>query len=188
MSWLIDNANSLYILLAIVAAGFVVAWRFDQRVKYLGYAAGVLALLGLFWLVTQFVTTDAKQIKDNVKAMADAVVAGKVDDVFQHVSRDFKYKDLTREALYELVRDAMKAGEVSGIRITKYETLEISRAKKVATVRFNGNVTSPQIEHAHPFTLQLTFVLEGEQWKLKTLKRYKYFVDTDREIDLLSPQ
>ena len=33
MDWLVDSANAFYILFVVIAAGLVVAWRFNQRVK-----------------------------------------------------------------------------------------------------------------------------------------------------------
>ena len=78
MSWLVDNANSLYILLGAIAAGFVVGWKLNARVKFLGYAAGILVLMGVIWALTLFVVSDSKQLEKNVHAMADAVVSATV--------------------------------------------------------------------------------------------------------------
>src|SRR4051794_31625138 len=100
MSWLIDNANTIYLLLGIVAAGLVIAWKMNQRVRFLGYAAGVLVLIALVWLLTQFTApTDRKQLEDNVNAMSQAIIDGKTDELFKHISRDFRYKDMTRDIL-----------------------------------------------------------------------------------------
>ena len=63
MSWLVDNANGLYVWLAVVAAGLVVAWRFNQRVKFLGLAAIPVLLIGLIFLLTRFFVSDSKQLE-----------------------------------------------------------------------------------------------------------------------------
>jgi hypothetical protein len=182
MSWLVDNANTFYVLLGVVAAGFVVTWRFNQRVKFLGYAAGTLCVIGLLWLITVFVWTDCKQLKSNVDAMADAVVQGKVDDLFKHISKDFVYKGMTREMLYEAARRSIKGNKISNIRITQFNVEEISRDKKFAKVKFNVTAWDAQGETPYPFTTKAEFVLEGEEWELKTMKFFKTFVDTDQEI------
>ena len=183
MSWFIDNANVLYILLGIIAAGLVVAWRFNQRVKFLGYAAGVLVVIGVLWLLTLFVPTDRKQVENNVNAMAKAVVDGKVDDLFKHISKDFAYKGKTREMLYEAARRSIQGNQISNVRITQVKVNE-SRAKKSAQVSFNVTAWAAQGETPYPFLTKAEFVLEGEQWKLKTMKFFKAFVDTDQEIDI----
>src|SRR5689334_260435 len=102
MFWLVDNAGSLYVALGIAAAGCVVAWRFTARVKYLGYALGILFLLGVLWSLTLLVVTDRGQLRNNVLAMRDAVVAGKPDDLFKHISADFDYRGVKRDTLFEL--------------------------------------------------------------------------------------
>src|SRR5690349_122568 len=89
MSWLIDHANVVYILLGIVALGFVTAWWLNKRVKFLAYALLPLALIGLFWLFTRMVVTDQQQIQLNVEAMAEAVVNQDADRLFRHVSTKF---------------------------------------------------------------------------------------------------
>src|SRR5258705_432852 len=105
MSWLVDNATTLSILFGLVAVALVLIWRSTGQNKYLGYAAGAIALIGLIWLLAWFVPTDSKQLRKNVDAMADAVIAGNVDDLFKHISKDFSYEfggqKMTREQLNE---------------------------------------------------------------------------------------
>ena len=184
MSWLVDNANVLYILFGIIAAGLVVTWRFNQRVKYLGNAAGFLVVMGIIWLLTLFVPTDRKQLESNVNAMAKAVVDGKVDELFKHISKDFVYKGMTREMLYEAARRSIQGNQISNVRITQFKEVEISRAKKSAQVSFSVTAWAAQGETPYPFLTKAEFVLEGEQWKLKTMKFFKAFVDTDQEISI----
>jgi hypothetical protein len=186
MSWLIDNATGIYLLLLVIAAGFVVAWRFNQRVKFLGFAAMALVVLGLFWLMTRFVTTDAKQIENNVRAMAQAVEAGKMDDLFKHVSNDFAYKGMTREMLYQAARKSIEGNKVREVRITRFEVEEISHAKKLAKVRFGVTAFAAAMDQPFPFVTRAEFALEGDQWKLKTMRFFKTFVNTDEELDVLS--
>src|SRR5262249_35554226 len=184
MSWYVDNATTLYILLGIIAAALVVTWRFNQRVKFLGYAAGVLAAGVLLWLLTLLVPTDRKQIEGNVHAMAKAVQEGKVDDLFKHVSEDFVYKGLTRKMLYEAAKKEIAHSKVTKIRITQFDVEHISRSNKSAKVRFKVTAFNNE-QQPFPFVTKADFVLEGENWKLKGMKFYKSFVDTDQEIDLI---
>jgi len=184
MSWLADNATTLYVLLAILAAGLVVAWRFNEQGKFLIGAFGVLLVLVLVWLLANYVPSDRKQLEDNVHAMADAVVDGKVDDLMRHVSKDFKYKDMTRERLSTLAQQSVKANRVREVRITKFEVSELSRANKVAKTSFRVTVWGEGQAQPYMFTTQADFALEGEQWKLMTMRFYNPLVDQDREIDL----
>jgi hypothetical protein len=184
MSWFVDNANALYVLLGIIATGLVAFWWLNKRAKFLGFAVGVMALIGLVWLTTQFGTSDAKQLELNVHSMADAVKNGHVDELFKYVSKDFRFKDITRDALYAAARKSIESHQISDIRITQFEVEEVFRAKKTANVRFKVTAWVTGVETPHPFVTRGEFILEGDQWQLKSMRFYKAFVDTDQEIDL----
>ena len=186
MNWLVQNAGVLYTLLAIIAVGFVVAWRFNSRVIYLGYAAVTLCVLAALWLAIRFVPSDRLQIETNVHAMSNAIVAGKVDDLFKHVANDFNYKGLTRDGLYEVARQSIQANKVREIRITAFSIEDVSHANKFAKARFRVSVWADGHEQPFVFVTQADFKLEGDgrAWKLKTMRFYNPFVDQDKEIDL----
>ena len=184
MSWFIDNATSIYLLLAVIAASFVVVWWFNQRVKFLVFAAGTLAILALLWLLTLFVMTDRKHLKANVDAMAQAVQDGKVDDLFKHISKDFERKGLTHNTLYEATRQTIAVHKVSEVRITNFNIEKLSRETKSATTRFRVTAWTAGNDQPQPVITEADFVLEGDQWKLKTMRFYNPFVDQDKEIDL----
>lgn len=181
MAWLADNATPICILLAIIAAAFVVTWRFNQRVKFLGYAAGVLALLVAFWLATRFIDSDSKQLEKNVRAMAQAVMDGKMDDLFKHISKDFTYNEMTREMLYEASRRSIEGHRVADIHITKFRA-EPLRGNNTARASFN--ISGTAADASFFYRVETDFVLEGEAWKLKTMRFYNPVVNQDKEIRL----
>lgn len=183
MSWLVDNANALYVLLVIVAAGLVVAWRFNQRVKFLGLAVFPLLLIGVVLLLTVFVVSDSKQLEMNVNAMADAVVAGNVDDLFKHIAKDFNYKGMTREMLYEAARNSIQKNQIREVRITNFRP-EVSRSEKTAKTRFHVSAWATGAEQPKMFVTEADFVLDGEQWKLKTMRFYPPIGNQDQEIGI----
>lgn len=182
MSWLVDNTPTICILFGLIAAAFVVTWRFNQRVKFLGYAAGVLVLLALFWVATRFIDTDGKQLETNVHAMATAVTAGKVDDLFKHISKDFQYKEMTRDMLYAAARKAIEDHKVTDINITKFRPGVISREKKSATASFL--ISGSAVDFNFFYRVETDFILEGDAWKLKTMRFYNPIVNQDKEIRL----
>ena len=184
MSWLVDNANGFYILLAVIAAGFVVGWRLNGRVKFLLFAAGALVLIVFVWLLAQFVGSDSKQLEANVHAMADAVVAGKTDDLFKHIARDFDYQGMTRDALYQKARGSIEAHKVKEVRIGSFTANDVSRARKIAKTRFLVSARAAASDQPYMFVTQADFVLEDGQWKLKTMRFYNPLVNQDQEIVL----
>ena len=189
MSWLVDNAITLSILLGLVAAALVLIWRSNRQNKYLGYAAGAGVLIGLIWLLGSFHISDSKQIENNVNEMRAAVIAGKVDDLFQHVSEEFVYEGragkMTRKMLYESARQSIKAAKVGDMNITGFKVIEISRANKLARVSFKVTAFFGAEQQPFPFNTKAEFVLEGQKWKLKTMEFYKSGVNTDEKLDLI---
>jgi hypothetical protein len=179
MSWFVDNANVLYVLFGIVAVGLLLIWRNNRQAKYLGFTAGVLVLIGLVWLATQFYVSDSKQIENNVNAMAEAVVAGKVDDLFKHISKDFVWKGKNRDLMYEGVKGAIAQHKITHVRISSFRAEDVSRAEKVAKTSFLVNATANK---EILLRTEADFILEGEQWKLKTMRFY--LPTGGQEIDL----
>ena len=182
MSWFVDNATTLYILLGIIAAGCVVAWRLNQRVKFLGYAAIAVVLIGGVWLLAHFGTSDNKQLETNVRAMADAVQAGDVDELFKHVSKDFRWKGIDRDLMYAGVKRQITAQKITHVGISSFRVENSSRADQYAKTSFlvSANAVGDQIM----FRVEGDFRLESEQWKLTTLRFYRAIGGQDQEIDL----
>src|SRR5262249_39762883 len=137
MSWLVDNAWTLYILFGLIAVAMGLIWHNNRQNKYLAYAGIVMSLGVTVWVVTVFVPTDRKQIEANVHAMRQAVLDGKVDDLFKHISKDFTYHTLTRDDLYKATRAAIERHKVDGIHFSKFKIEELSREKKIARASFN---------------------------------------------------
>jgi hypothetical protein len=181
MSWFVDNAKPLYVLLGVIAAGLVAMCYLNKRVKFLGYAIGVIVFMGLLWLITQYGTSDAQQLESNVHAMADAVERGNVDELFKHVSKDFSYHGKDREFLSAAAQMAMRQDRVRSLRITSFRIEELSRADKSATTSFLVRVSG---DGEGFFRTKADFVLEGDKWKLKTMRFYNPAVDQDKEISL----
>jgi hypothetical protein len=168
MSWLVDNVNVLYVLLIIISAGLVVAWRFNQRVKFLLLAGVPPLVMILLYLLTMVWITDRAQIEQNVHEMADSVQRGNVDGVFKHISKDFKTEnETTRETLYQLAQQSIKANQVNEILIRGFKVTELSRDQKVAKATFYVHANAGG--EVRIFITDADFVLEGDRWLLKTV-------------------
>ena len=89
MSWIVDNATTLYILFALLGVAMMLIWRSNRQNKYLASAGGAVVLIALIWLLKQFHASDAMQLENNVHAMFQAVTDGRIDDLFKHISKDF---------------------------------------------------------------------------------------------------
>jgi hypothetical protein len=166
MDWIVDNAPILYVIFGLAAIGLLFLWYSNRQRTYLGCAAGAVAAIGLFWLLTVFFISDRKQLELNLLAMRDAVLERNTDKLFKHVSKDFQYKLMDRDAMYAAVKALIEKIKVEDIGITNVHFDEVSRAKRFAKISF---MVTPYPDR-RPFRTEADFVLEGEQWKLKTIR------------------
>lgn len=182
MHWLIDHPGALYLALGLVAVGFLVAFHLSRRVVHLSVALGCLALMGVVWLLTQWIVTDSKQIDLNVRRMAADVVNGNTDDLFRYVAKGFRFGNMDRDALYAKVKQAVQMHHVDDIRIFDYEVETLSRPDRRANVNFKATIYSA--DGTRIFLFRSVFVLEDEVWKIQSLKMFNPLVNTDQAIDI----
>jgi hypothetical protein len=168
MSWLIDHANHLYLLLGLVAVGLLTAGWLTRRVKFFLYAGIPIVLMGVVWLLTETIVTDRQQIQQNVRIMADAVVRGDADELFKHVARDFRYKQLTREQLAVVLKGIAAQHKITEVKIWEFEFDEVSRETLTAKAHFKATVFDKDSALAVVFCVA-TFTLDDNRWKLRAI-------------------
>jgi hypothetical protein len=168
MSWLIDNANVAYIMLGLVAVGLLTAGWLTRRVKFFLYAGIPLLLIGLVWLLTRTVATDRGQIQHSVETMAEAVVRGDTNELFKHVSRDFRHNKMPREQLAALVKGIVAQHKINHVKIWEFEFEEVSREKRTAKAHFKATVFDNDGILAMVFCIA-NFTLEDDRWKLHSI-------------------
>jgi hypothetical protein len=180
MSWIIDNAGFVYLLLGLVATGNLVAFWLTKRVKYLLIAGGVVALIALFWLLTRLVPTDRKLIESGIYDMADAFVAQRTDDLFKHVSKDFTFAGENRAQFEKKVRSTIQHYKVNDVRISQVDVKEV--AKDSAKAEFRATAFSSLYDGPFPMRCKADFVREGTQWKLRAIEFFAFNSDQPLHI------
>jgi hypothetical protein len=187
MSLLVDNANIVYILLGLLALGFIVAGWLTRRVKFFALALGPVALIAVFWLTTRAVVTDLRQIHGSVDAMAGAVVNQDADELFKHVSKDFQYKGMNRNVMQDRVARAIKLHKVKEAFISQFRATEVSRAKGKAKASFRVRVDDQGGETVFFAYCEADFVLEADRWKLKGIEFFNPVVNQDQPMNIPLP-
>jgi hypothetical protein len=187
MSWIFDHANVVYILLGIVALGFVTAWWLNKRVKFLLYAGIPIVLMLAFWLLGRLVVTDQQQMHQSLVEMADAVVAQDADALFRHVSDSFRYQNMNRTEMYDRVARAIRLHKVGGALISDYRAEEVSRATGRARVSFRVKVDDVGGDMVFFARCEATFVLEGDRWKLSGVQFFNAVANQDVPINIPLP-
>lgn len=182
MDWVLDHSAVVYILLGAVALGFSTAFHRTGRALYLAYAAGMLALMPLWWLLSHALLTDRGQIERNIRRMAEAVVDGNADELFRYVADDFRFGTMDRDTLYAKVRQAITKHHVNDIRVFDFEVEKLSVAERQARVSFKAAVDSP--DGMRLFLLRTEFVLREKLWKIRGMTMHNPLVNTDQPLGI----
>lgn len=180
MHWIVDHPQAVYLALGAGAIIYLAIFWAHKRVRDLGNAGIFIALLALFWLLSQFIMTDRKLIHQTLRQMADAVIAGDGDALFTHVARDFRYHDLNRDTTYQAVRKNIKHFSIQAVHLWDYEVPELSRSDRKARVEFKATVSGPDMDRM--FLIRSDFVLEEGAWKMQSFRVFNPIVNTTDEF------
>src|SRR5438105_1997064 len=124
MSWLVDNANTWFVLLGILGLGLGMAWWIQRQPRLLLGVAAAVALIALVWLLTRLVVTDRQQLQANIREMANAVVEGKADVLLKHLANDFQFQGRQRQDLVDGIARGAKLYRVSNVVISGFDVEE----------------------------------------------------------------
>jgi hypothetical protein len=169
LTWFADQANVFYFLFGAAALALLAAGWQTRRTKFWAYAAGAVGLMLLVWLLTSLVITDRQQILLNLDAMRQATVQKKPDELFQHISKDFRFGTMSRDDLYKRVGNIVAANKITNIHLTSQH---VTVKGDVADAEFTFRVDAEGTFLA-PAAAKTKFVREGGRWKLSEMQLFK---------------
>ncbi len=198
-SWLVDDPSVFYLVLGLVALGLGTGWWMNRgkedRTIWQGLMAGRLTrkqqyMVGLFLVGLLFVlvvvlslsvVTEFKRIQWVIKDMSDGVAHQDIDRIFQHVSEEFHtQRGTTKSQFRPVVERYMKSGEIQKVKVWDFDAVEISREKGLAIIDFQvkgeGNL---EREGQLGYRCRAVFVLEDDQWRVKTFDLFPPHIDPD---------
>ena len=167
--WLVDNANLVLLVLGLVALGFGVHFWLTRRGASLVGLGGVIALMGLVWVLSMLVVTDRKQLVLIVDDVAARLNKRDLAGAFNHfedrvrLEIDGEGKSPTRGELVAMATELFKKGQIEEIRVRNVEVEKVDRPNAVVSFGVYTNLGYGQC--------QAECVLHGEKdWRVKKLK------------------
>jgi hypothetical protein len=183
--WAVDNAMTLYVVLGVIAMCLAALWWMNRKRYYL-IAVGVIAgLIVVVVLLSLLIVTDRQQIRANILAMRDGVVAGKPDAVFKHFARDFHVDFMDRQSFVDRATQAIRQHKVGDIVLWDFDFERPPDRQKNALVAFRARAEGQGGEGL--FLVRAEFVFEQGQWRMRTLHLFNGFVNTDQPIPIPIP-
>lgn len=169
MSWFTENPTYLYLLLAVVALPFLLAFFTTRRVLYLGLVL-LLLLLGVgLYLLDQAIITDREQVELNGLALAKAAEDGDLATFERLLSPRFQMEGHSRDGLLAKARRYLTP---TGVRTITFYDISVVDGPTPGTLIFksnasaSGNFEAFNVDPPYLGTLDLTWSKEGEAWKL----------------------
>lgn len=187
LSWIVDNAFTLCLMLALAATTLGILWYRSRRRELLWSVCAAGSLIIAVWLLSRFVVTDRQLLAGAVHDIAAAFARGDGEGVARHLATDFQHYDLTRDSVRQKVKQVVNQFGIVDVGAWNFEFPEIDRGRKIAQVEFYIQVTSETHETTRPYLIRAEFVLDGGAWKLRRFQRYNPFANSDQEIPYPQP-
>lgn len=169
-TFLSDPSTALYAILgvAVLVTG-VLAARRQRRTDLINFAIPAAVLVAVF-LIDRFVESPRETVERKVKEMGAASRDRKYDDLFKHVSDQFKYKSLDKKALRDRARQAegVGFGGVSEYDLARsgFKEVDATTIEQGFRVKHNG---TPELH----FYVIGTFKKDPDgEWRLVTFKLF----------------
>ena len=164
-----DPSTALYAVLGVAALVLgLIAVRRQKRSDVINFAIPAAALVAVF-LIDRFVESPRETVVRKLREMEAASQARKYDDMFQHVSEQFKYQSLDKKALREKARQAENYFP-EGLRIWNATRPNFKQVDETTIEQeFDVQpVSGPQFRHL----CVGVFKKEGDEWRLVTFRLY----------------
>jgi hypothetical protein len=179
--WLFEGNPEVYVLLGGIAGLLLFIWWRRRKRRWLYGTAGVLALIGVYFLLHRFVDTDKKQLERTVEAMATAVRSHNVEAVFEHISEQFhspqgRHKREFREMVERLINQ-ITSFTVWDFRFPE----EVGRTGRTARVVFSVKAEGPRLGNAQNVGYRCEATFERDPARGWQLREFHLFPVSSRD-------
>jgi hypothetical protein len=175
---LIDESTIVYIVLILVCAGLLFAWR---RTRKWGFLAGTgvgFILVIVFAILTQLIATDRQKIEKTIRASALAVEKKDIAAIDHNLASDFHYRSWSRKVALEKFNEAMQNGNAKDVQVWDVAVDSLDKEKGTAHIIFMAKPHGNWSDAAH-FRVEASLVREKDgQWRLVTFDIFEPFVNS----------
>jgi hypothetical protein len=183
--WLYEGNLAVYVLLSGMAGLLLALWWRSRQRRWLYGAAGVIALIWIYFLLYRVVDTDQKQLQRTLENMAAAVRAHNTDAVFEHISDQFRSPGGRSKSEFRTLVER-HINQVTSFLVWDFKfPEEVSRARRSVRVVFAVKAEGPTLGNAQNigYRCEATFDHDAHQgWQLREFRLFP--VSSRNEITL----
>ena len=183
--WLIEGNPTILLALIVIAFCAMAAWRKTRR-RWLLALAGVAVLLAIsFKALDYYFESDSEQIERKITEVAREIKQPlDIGQMFNNISPEFRYGSHDKFSFKKFCEAEIRGRQVRSFNIWAYHTDNVSRAAKLANVRFQFKVDADGIPTAGFYLCKAEFKLDPDnQWRLRTFKIFPLNAE-DQELNL----
>jgi hypothetical protein len=193
--WLFEGRPAVYVVLASAAVVLLAAWWQTRKRYCLLAVLGVAGLAGLYYLADRLVETDREQVRRKVEEMAGAVQTRKPQQIFRHISDDFRLGGLDKAAFQSFV--AANITRINKLVVWDFEFPENAvsdytakgrggpRPTKVMAVEFSVKPVGGIAGDAAFYLCRARFIRDPDgQWRLLDFTLSNPAVNTNQPIEI----
>jgi hypothetical protein len=174
--WLVDHVNMIYFLLGLVLLGVGVLFWQNKRGRDLLAMFLVIGIGVLVWFLCSLVMTDRKQVENNMRALADAALFNRPNEIEPFLAKDFQYNGMTRSEIAVWVTQMAKQQGVNGYNLTDFRIeKDITRDKDQGRAEATFMLRVDGTNGSYLTRCRTIFVLEEGQWRLQSFTEEKAF-------------
>ena len=119
--WLFEGQLLVYGVLGAALACLVIVWKQTPRKPYLAGIVGLVALIGVYFLLDVLVQTDREQISKAIKDISAGVEQRSVARVFENVSDSYNRHGSTKATFQQTVSGIIGGRHVDRVAMWDYE-------------------------------------------------------------------
>ena len=174
----IDNSTIVYVVLILICAGLLFAWRRTRKFGFLAGTGFCFVLVIAFAILTQLIVTDRQKIEKTIRASALAVEKKDIATIDHNLASDFHYRSVSRKIFLEKANEAMQNGNAKDVQVWDVVVDSLDKQKGTARIILMIKPHGNWSDAAH-FRVEGSLVREKDgEWRLLTFDIFEPFVNS----------
>ena len=185
--WLFEGRLAVYVVLAVMAAPLLYVGIQRRERRYLVAGSVIVALIGVYFLLSRLRETDRAQVRRKLEEMAAAVKDRDADRILAHVSEKFATQGMDRQKFRRYVEGRLRGRWLEELAIWDIDFPDGAKpdADGIIRVTFRVRPKGPHLGTPPPFLGEASFVRDPDgQWRMTGFNVFHPFIDSHIPLDL----
>jgi len=177
--WLVEGDLTLYAILASVGLVCVAVWWRTRRRKYAVVAVAAAVAILTLSVLDRVIESDREQMIRKVQEIADGVRARDFQNIFKHVSEDFRRGAFDKAQFRHFAQEVSHSQNVTEFQAWGFVPGDVSRQKRRGNLEFLFKIRGNWSAGNEYFLAKTVWHLDSDgEWRLQTFDVFNPYSDT----------